>query len=227
MDSSRLWWKRSRMPTRKLMDHPMLRPEHYFSYVTPQFWLNFHPEMRYIMDALHKEQFFQDHQNLSTYIRFGRNSSKFRISRRKTLTKPTELRIYKFSRLRSKYSSSLTNKGQAPCPGQLVQWLKSWIVDILTWSRPPMAKSTGEIEPIWSPYAMMDLHFKTIQWKRRRNSLKTIPVKTISPPRWNLSFQKDTCYMDVRSMLFDEPDIPPSPPWHYSPRSVISTPHHH
>ena len=52
--------------------------------------------------CLHKEQFFQDHPNLSTYVTFGRNSSKFKISRRKTLTKPTELRIYVSSRLRNK-----------------------------------------------------------------------------------------------------------------------------
>ena len=108
------------MPTRKLMDHPMLNPEYYFSYVTPPFWQIFLPQLRYFMDALHKEQFFQDHQNLSTYVRFSRNSSKFRINRRKTLTMPTQLRIYEFSRLRNKYSSSPTNKGQAPCHGQLV-----------------------------------------------------------------------------------------------------------
>ena len=81
----------------------------------------FLPQLRYFMDALHKEQFFQDHKTLSMYVRFGRNSSKFRISRRKTLTKPTHPKIYMFSRLRSKYSSSPTNKGQAPCHGQLVQ----------------------------------------------------------------------------------------------------------
>ena len=92
----------------------MLKPEHYFSYVTLPFQQIFLPQLRFYMDALHKEQFFQDHQNLSTYIRFSRNSSKFRISRKKTLTKPTELRIYVSSRLRSKYSSSPTNKGKAP-----------------------------------------------------------------------------------------------------------------
>ena len=102
------------MPTRKLKDHPMLKPEHYFSYVTPPFQQIFLPELRSYMDTLHKEQFFQDNQNLSTYLRFSRNSSKFRISRKKTLTNPIELRIYMSSRLRSKYSSSPTNKGQAP-----------------------------------------------------------------------------------------------------------------
>ena len=63
-------------------------------------------------------------------------------------TKPTELRIYMFSRLMSKYSSSPISKGQVPCNGWLAQWLKSWNVDVRTWSRPPMAESTEEIEHI-------------------------------------------------------------------------------
>ena len=155
---------------RKLMDHPMLNPEHYSSYVIHPFQQIFLPQLKLFMDALHKEQFFQDHQNLSTYIRFGRNSSKFRISRRKILTKPTEPKIFTYSRLRSKYSSSPANKEQAPWNGWQAQWPKSWIVDVPTWSRPLMAKSTDKIELIWSPYVMMEVPFKTIWWKRRWNS---------------------------------------------------------
>ena len=34
MVSLRPWWRRSRMPTRKLIDLPMLKQEHYFSYET-------------------------------------------------------------------------------------------------------------------------------------------------------------------------------------------------
>ena len=49
-------------------------------------------------DILHKEQFFQDHQNMSIYPRFGRNSFNLRKNRKKTLTKPTEPKIYVFSR---------------------------------------------------------------------------------------------------------------------------------
>ena len=86
------------MPTRKLMDLPMLRLKHYFSYMIHPSWQIFLPQQKFYMDILHKEQFFQDHQNVSIYPRFGRNSSNFRKNRKKTLTKPTELRIYVFSR---------------------------------------------------------------------------------------------------------------------------------
>ena len=48
----------------------------------------------------------------------------------------------------------------------------------------------------------------------------------------SVSFQKDTSYMDTRSMLFDEPDLhqtpppspPSSPPWCYSSRSLSCSP---
>ena len=86
------------MPTRKLMDLPMLRLEHYFSYMIHLSQQIFHPQQKFYMDVLHKEQFFQDHPNMSIYPRFSRNSSNFRKNRKKTLTKPTELRIYTFSR---------------------------------------------------------------------------------------------------------------------------------
>ena len=108
----------------------------------------FLPQLKYFMDTLHKEQSFQDQPNQSTYVRFGRDSLKFKIYKRNSLTKPIEPRIYAFSRLRSKYSSSKTNKEQTPWNGWLELWLKSWIVVTLTWSKAPMAESTGEIEHI-------------------------------------------------------------------------------
>ena len=70
MDSSRPWWRKSRMPTRKLMVLPMLKLEHYFSYVTHPSHQIFPPQQKFYMD--------QDHQNVSIYPRFGRNSFNFR-----------------------------------------------------------------------------------------------------------------------------------------------------
>ena len=136
MDSLRLWWRRSKC----LQENwwiPKCSGESITSAMkTPPSQQIFLLQLRYFMDILHKEQSFQDHPNQSAYVRFSRDSLKFRIDRRNSLTKPTELRIYEFSRLRSKYSSSQTNKGQAPWNGWLELWLKSWIVVILTWSRP-------------------------------------------------------------------------------------------
>ena len=105
------------MPTRKLMDLPMLKLEHYFSYVTHPSWQIFHPKQRFYMDILHKEQFFQDHQNVSIYPRFSKNSSNFKKNRRKTSTKLTEPKIYVSSRSRNRSSSFPTSKAQAPLSG--------------------------------------------------------------------------------------------------------------
>ena len=95
----------------------MLRLKHYFSYVIHASHLTFLPQQKFYMDVLHKEQFFQDHQNMSIYPRSSRNSSNFRKNRKKTLTKPTEPKIYMFSRPRKKYSSFPTCKAQAPSSG--------------------------------------------------------------------------------------------------------------
>ena len=96
---------------------PMLRLKHYLSYVIHPSCQTFLPQQKFYMDILHKEQFFQDHQNVSIYSRFGRDSSNFRKNRKKTLTKPTEPKIYVFSRSRKKYSSSPASKAQAPLSG--------------------------------------------------------------------------------------------------------------
>ena len=117
MDSLRPWWRKSRMLTRKQMDPPMLRLEHYFSYITHPSWQTSHPQQRLYMVILLKEQSFQDHQKVSIYVRFKRNSSNFKKNRRKTLTKPTEPNIYVFSKSRNKSSSFPTNKAQAPLSG--------------------------------------------------------------------------------------------------------------
>ena len=51
---------------------------------------------------------FQDHQKESIYIRSGRDSLNFKKNRKNTLTKPTEPKIYAFSKSRNKSSSFTT-----------------------------------------------------------------------------------------------------------------------
>ena len=83
MDSSRPWWRKSRVLTRKWMDPPVLRLEHYFSYMTHPSWQTSHPQQRFYMVILLKEQFFQDHQKESIYVRSGRDSLNFKKNRKK------------------------------------------------------------------------------------------------------------------------------------------------
>ena len=49
------------------MDLPMLRLEHYFSYMIHPSQQIFHPQQKFYMDVLCKEQFFQDHPNMCQY----------------------------------------------------------------------------------------------------------------------------------------------------------------
>ena len=226
MGSSRPWWRKSRMLTRKWMDPPMLRLEHYSSYVTHPSWQTSHPQQRFYMVTLLKEQFCQDHSKESIYIRSGRDSLNFKKNRKNTLTKPTEPKIYAFSKSRNKSSSFTTNKVQAPLSGQLVQWLKYWNVDNPTWSRAPTAESTEGTELIWSLYVTTAPPFKTIQWKKGRNSPKTFPFKTISPARPNmcLSIRKPAIWTPDPCCLMNQTHIK-HPQDH--PQGTTHLDHHH
>ena len=99
----------------------MLRLEHYSSYMTHPSQQTSHPQQRFYMVVLLKEQSFQDHQKELIYIRSGRDSLNFKKNRKKTSTKPTEPKIYMSSKSRNKSSSFATNKAQALLSGQLTQ----------------------------------------------------------------------------------------------------------
>ena len=61
---------------------------------------------------------------------------------------------------------------------------------------------------------MTALHFKTIQWKKGKNSPKPIPFKTISPPRWNVCLSRWT------------PATWTSDPCHLMNLTYLKHPHH-
>ena len=106
--------RKSKMPTRKWTDPPMLRPEHYSSYVTHLSQQTSCPQQRFYMVIQLKAQSFQDHPRESIYIRSGKDWLNSKRNRKNTLTKPTEPKIYVPSRSRNKSSSFTTNKAQAP-----------------------------------------------------------------------------------------------------------------
>ena len=74
----------------------------YFSYETHPSQLIFLHQLKFFMDAQHKEPSLVDVPDQSTFDRSARNASRFRIDRRNSLTRLTEPRTYAFSRSRSK-----------------------------------------------------------------------------------------------------------------------------
>ena len=204
------------------MDLPMLRLEYYFSSVIHPSWQIFHPQQKFYMDILHKEQFFQDHPNVSIYLRFSRNSSNFRKNRKKTSTKPTELRICVL-KVKEKVQFFLNKQETGP-----LQWITGTVTEILECGCSYMVQA-----PNGRVYRRNRAHLKPIC--HNGSSFQDHPVKKEKKQPKNNSFQdhqpskvksvpfQDTSYMDTRSMLFDEPDLPQippasppsSPPWHY------------
>ena len=151
------------------------------------------------MDILHKEQSFQDHPNQSTYIRFGRDSLKFKMDRKNNLTKPTELRIYEFSRLRNKYSSSQTNKGQG-----LLPWMTGPVTEILDCGHSYLIQA-----PNGRVYRRNRAHLKPICYdgtsfqdhsaKQEKKQPKSNSFQDHQPTKVKcVSFQTDTSYMDIQ-----------------------------
>ena len=231
MDTSRPWWRKSRMPTRKWMDLPMLRLELYSSYMTHPSWQTSHPSRDSTWSSCSRSSPFKTIQKSQYMSDQAKTCWAPRKTEKNTLTKPTEPKIYVSSKSRNKSSSSTTNKAQAP-----IKWMMHSDPNIGMWTilhdpKAPAAESTEGTEPIWSPYVMTAPPFKTIQWKKERNSPKTFPFKTISPARPKPCLSKGkTSYMDTRSMLFDEPkthQTPPTSPPSITPEVPTHLDHHH
>ena len=105
------------MPTRKLMVLPMLRLEHYFSYVIHPSCQTSLPQQKFYMDVLHKEQFFQDHQNVSIYPRFSRKSSNFRKKQKENYDKAHRAKDLHVLKVKEKVQFFPTSKAQALSSG--------------------------------------------------------------------------------------------------------------
>ena len=187
------------------MDPPMLRLEHYSSYVTHPSQQTSHPQQRFYMVIPLKEQSFQDHPKESIYIRSGRDSLDFKKNRKKTLTKPTEPKIYMFSKSRNK-SSSFTNKqGTGP-----IKWTTGTVTEILKCGQSYMIqgpnsrvyrRNRAHLKPICHDSSSFQDHLV----KKGRNSPKTFPFKTISPAKPNpcLSRRKPAIWTPDPSCLMN------------------------
>ena len=126
MVSLRPWWRRSRTPTRKLMDLQMLKQEHYFSYETPLSQQIFLLLLKFFMDDQHKEQSFQDPQNWSTYVRFGRDSLKYRTHRRNSLTEHYRAKDLWVLKVNEQVQFFPNKQGTGP-----LTWLTGTVTEIL------------------------------------------------------------------------------------------------
>ena len=226
MDSSRPWWKKVKNAYKKTDGSPNAQA---------RALLQLH-DTPITADLPSPPEILHGHPAQGTVL--SRPSKRVNICQiRQRLVKLQEKQKEQFNSPQSQRSTYLQSQGTSAVlsqqtrhrphqVGQLAQWLKYWNVDDPTWSRPPTAESTEGTELIWSPYVMMAPPFKTIQWKKGRNSPKTFPFKTIRPARPNpCPFRGKPSYMDTRSMLFDEPDThqtPPTPPPFITPKALLT-----
>ena len=105
---------------------PMLRPEHYFSYVTHLSWQTSHPQQRFYMVNQHKVQSFQDHPRGSICVRSNKDWLNCKRNKKNSLTEPTEPRD--LHPLKVKEQVQFFQNKQATGP---IKWMTGTVVEIL------------------------------------------------------------------------------------------------
>ena len=106
-----------------------------------------------------------------------------------------------------------------------IKWMTGTMTEILECGWSYMIQA-----PIWSSYVMTAPPFKTIQWKKERNSPKTIPFKTISPARPNPcpSRGKPATWTPGPCCLMNQTHIKyPQHYPHHHPQGATHWDHHH
>ena len=123
------------MPTRKLMVLPVLKLEHYSSYMINPSHQIFLPQQKFYMDILHKEQFFQDHQNMSIYPRFGRNSFNFRKKQKENFNKAHRAKDLHVLKVKEKVQMFWNKQGTGP-----LKWTTGTVTEILEYGHSYMVQ---------------------------------------------------------------------------------------
>ena len=218
------------MPTRKLMDLPMLRLKHYFSYLIHPSWQIFHPQQKFYMDVLHKEQFFQDHPNVSIYPRFWQKLIQLQVKQKENFDKAYRAKDLCVLKVKEKVQFFLNKQGTSP-----LQQITGTVTEILECGCLYMVqapnsrvyrRNRAHLKPICHDGSSFQDHLV----KKEKNQPKNNSFQDHQPSKVkSVSFQKDTSYMDTRSMLFDEPDLPQHPlhHLHHHPHGTIDPDHHH
>ena len=210
------------------MDPPTLRLEHYSSYVTHPSWQTFHPQQRFYMVILLKEQ------------SLSRPSKRVNICQiRQRLTEPQEKQKENFDKdhrakdlhiLKVKEQVQFFHNKQGTGP---IKWTTGTVIEILECGQSYMIqglnsrvyrRNRAHLKPICHDGSSFQDH----PVNKGKKQPKDIFFQDHQPSKAkSMSFQKETSYMDTRSMLFDEPDTHQTPPTssplsllrHYSPRS--------
>ena len=167
MDSSRQWCRKSRTPTRRRMDPPMLRLKHCSSYMTHLSRQTSCPKQRFYMVVQHKVQSFQDHPRGSIYIRSRQRLVELQEKQKEQFNRAH--RAKDLCPLKVKEQVQFFQNKQATGP---IKWVTGTVVEILRmWTilhnpGPQWQSLQKESELIWSPYVTTAPPFKTIQWEK-------------------------------------------------------------
>ena len=217
------------MPTRKLMDLPMLRLQHYFSYVTHPSWQIFHPQQKFYMDVLHKEVLSRPSKHVNI-PQIWQKLIQLQEKQKENFDKAHRAKDLHVLKVKEKVQFFPNKEGTGP-----LQWITGTVTKILECGHSYMVqapnsrvyrRNRAHLKPICHNGSSFQDH--SVKKEKKQQQPKTNFFQDHQPNKVkSVSFQKDTSYMNTRSMLFDEPDLPQtppasppsSPPWHYSPRS--------
>ena len=108
------------------MDPPMLRLEHYSSYVTHPSWQTSCPQQRFYMVIQLKEQFFQDHPKGSIYIRSGKDSVKLQEKQKEHFDRAHRAKDLHTLKVKEQVQFFHNKQGTGP-----IKWMTGTVTEIL------------------------------------------------------------------------------------------------
>ena len=214
---------------RKLMDHPMLNPEHYSQLCDTPISADLPSPAEIIHGCPAQGAVLSRPSKPVNIHQIWQKLIQIQDKQKENFDKAHRTKDLHILKIKEQVQFFPSNQGTGP-----LKWMTGTVTKILDCRcsymiQAPNGKvyrqNRAHLKPICYDGSSFQDHLVKKEMKQPiNNSFQDHqPTKAKS-----MSFEEDTSYMDTRSMLFDEPDIPPSPPssspQHYSPRSPSYSP---
>ena len=213
MDSLRPWWRKSRMPTRKLMDPPNAQVKALLQLCdtpimadlpSPAEILHGHPAQGTVLSRPSKRV---------NICQIWQKLIKLQEKQKENFDKAHRAKDLCVLKVKEQVQFFPNKQGTGP-----VKWITGTVTEILECGCLYMVqapngrvyrRNRAHLKPICHDCSYFQDHLV----KKEKKQLKNNSFQDHQPSKVkSVSFQKDMSYMDTRSMLFDEPNLHQTPP---------------
>ena len=190
----------------------MLRLEHYFSYMTHPSQQIFHPQQRFYMDVLHREQFFSRPSKCVNICQIQQKLIKLQEKQKENFNKAHRAKDLHVLKVKEQVQFFLNKQGTGP-----VKWTTGTVTEILEYGcsymvQAPNSRVYRRNRAHLKPICHDGSSFQDHPVKKEKKQLKDNSFQDHQPSKVKSVPFQDMNYMDTRSMLFDEPNLHQTPP---------------